>query len=119
MTNVCAFNRQESENVWCRYLIVCHDGVDEEFMSMLNSNHEQDKDNYTFSFYDNHDVHCIGGYIPPAYSWRLLIVKHTTERRHRMEDAPEWVIRGENGYYYNSYTDVLYAGPNIYKGEEK
>ena len=89
MTNVCAFNRQESENVWCRYLIVCHDGVTDKLMSKLNSNHEVDKDKYTFSFYDNHDISSLGGYIPPAYSYRLLIVKHTVERRHRMENAPE------------------------------
>lgn len=123
MANVCAFNRQEGENIWCRYLVVCHDGVDEELMSKINSNHEEDMDNYSFDYYDNHDLSFLGGYIPPAYTWRLLIVKHITERKHRMDGAPEWVIRNEKGYYYNSYSKVLYAGPNIYdenykEGEE-
>ena len=114
MANVCAFNRKENENTWCRYFVVCRDGLDEEFMSQLNKQHEQDKANYSFSYYDHHDLAFLGGYIPPFDTWELLIVQHTTERHHRMEFEPDWIIRNEAGYYYDHYSKVVYAGPNIY-----
>lgn len=114
--NAVSFNRKESDTTSCRYVIVCHDGVDDELMEALNSKHSIDKPGYHYAYYDFVDIKMLNEKVRDN-GWRLLIIKHICERKHRMDGAPDWVIRNEKGYYFNTYSEILYCGPNIYKEE--
>lgn len=55
----------------------------------------------------------------PKHDWQIMIVEVSTIRHHRMDGAPDWVIRNENGYYYSDpLIKLIYAGDWEYEQYE-
>lgn len=111
MANVCSFNRKDG--FYCYRYIIMYPGIDDLHMSLINSGHEEDKHNYSYAHYEIWDLAKL---LKPFNTTKcktsdLIIIEYAMERKHRMDDAPAWVIRNPEGYYWSDvYKRVVYAG---------
>lgn len=110
MANVCSFNRKDG--FYCYRYIIIYPGIDDFHMSIINSGHETDKQNYSYAQYDMSGINTLLRPFGIQYDLsNLIILEYTMERKHRMNDAPAWVIRNPEGYYWSDvYKRVAYAG---------
>lgn len=115
MANVCSFNRQE-DNMFYRYIVYCINGVDDAKMALINKKHKEERNSYTYSDYTSDDLHFLVRSFGYNIVGELIIIEHKKELHHRMEDAPEWVIRHQSGYYYGpTHSEILYNGDDFYE----
>ena len=87
--------------------------LNDEIMAQINQHHLVEKYRYSYGFISESEL-------PTLLSWRisklpekwdLLIVSIKHIRHHRMDGAPDWVIRRPQDFYLSeAIVDIIYAG---------
>lgn len=114
MANVCSFNRKDGD--YCYRYIILRNGIDDLQMSIINSGHEEDKHNYSYAQYTHYEINDLLKSFGIQEGQQIFILEYAMERKHRMDDAPAWVIRHPEGYYWSHvYKRVVYAGEFPYE----
>lgn len=115
MANVCSFNRKDG--YYCYRYIIIYPGIDDLHMSMINSGHEDDRYTYSYAQYGHYDIlDLLKSFGIKHDDSKLYILEYTMERKHRMDDAPAWVIRNPEGYYWSGvFKRVVYTGEFPYE----
>lgn len=85
----------------------------DELMAQINQHHLIEQYRYQRSYLSTNDLHSLLGWklgkLPEK--WDLLIVSIKHIRHHRMDGAPDWVIRRPQDFYLSeAFIDIIYAG---------
>ena len=112
--NQITFKRNDESLGMYETIHVIYNGeLTDEMMASINQHHHGEKDRYRYSTIESNELLPLLGwrYGQLPEQWDLLIVSIKHIRHHRMDGAPNWVIRRPQDYYLSeAIIDIIYAG---------
>ena len=112
--NQLTFKRNdESIGIYETIHVIGNMDITDEMMAQINQHHIVEKDRYQRGHISTTDLHPLLGWqlgkLPEK--WDLLIVSIKHMRHHRMDGAPDWVIRRPQDYYLSeAFVNIIYVG---------